>query len=110
MSLQHPRSALWLALPVLLAVGGHQLAQAAEPPAPAAAAAVVREEELLLFAVELDGLTLTDSLAAYGEILDPLLPLGYDVELYVNDILRSGQRTPVEGRYEFLQVPLVRGP
>lgn len=37
------------------------------------------------------------------------LPLGYDVELYVNDILRSGQRTPVEGRYEFLQVPLVRG-
>jgi hypothetical protein len=37
------------------------------------------------------------------------LPLGYDVELYVNDILRSGQRTPVEGRYEFLQVPLSRG-
>jgi len=37
------------------------------------------------------------------------LPLGYDVELYVNDILRSGQRTPVQGRYEFLQVPLVRG-
>ena len=37
------------------------------------------------------------------------LPLGYDVELYINDILRSGQRTPVEGRYEFLQVPLVRG-
>lgn len=37
------------------------------------------------------------------------LPLGYDVELYVNDILRSGQRTPVEGRYEFLGVPLVRG-
>ncbi|MBT2188323.1 hypothetical protein [Sphingobium nicotianae] len=37
------------------------------------------------------------------------LPIGYDVELYVNDILRSGQRTPVEGRYEFLDVPLVRG-
>ncbi|MGE5501589.1 MAG: hypothetical protein ACM3W4_06660 [Ignavibacteriales bacterium] len=37
------------------------------------------------------------------------LPLGYDVELYVNDVLRSGQRTPVEGRYEFLGVPLVRG-
>lgn len=37
------------------------------------------------------------------------LPLGYDVELYVNDVLRSGQRTPVEGRYEFLDVSLVRG-
>ncbi len=37
------------------------------------------------------------------------LPVGYDVELYVNDILRSGQRTPVNGRYEFLNVPLVRG-
>jgi len=37
------------------------------------------------------------------------LPIGYDVELYVNDVLRSGQRTPVEGRYEFLAVPLVRG-
>jgi hypothetical protein len=37
------------------------------------------------------------------------LPPGYDVELYVNDILRSGQRTPVQGRYEFLGVPLVRG-
>jgi hypothetical protein len=37
------------------------------------------------------------------------LPVGYDVQLYVNDILRSGQRTPVNGRYEFLNVPLVRG-
>ena len=61
---------------MLLAAGCHQLARAAEPPAPAGAFAVVREEELLLFAVELDGLTLTDSLAAYGEPLNPLLPLG----------------------------------
>ena len=76
MSLQRPKSALWLALPVLLAVGGHQPARAAEPQPPAGALAVVREEELLLFAVELDGLTLTDSLAAYGEPLNPLLPLG----------------------------------
>ena len=37
------------------------------------------------------------------------LPVGYDAQLYINDILRSGQRTPVEGRYEFLNVPLVRG-
>lgn len=37
------------------------------------------------------------------------LPIGFDVELYINDILRSGQQTPVQGRYEFLDVPLVRG-
>ncbi|TMJ11115.1 MAG: hypothetical protein E6G94_16540 [Alphaproteobacteria bacterium] len=30
------------------------------------------------------------------------LPIGYDVELYINDVLRSGQRAPVQGRYEFL--------
>lgn len=37
------------------------------------------------------------------------LPLGYDVELYVNDVLRSGQNTPIKGRYEFLNVPLRPG-
>ena len=37
------------------------------------------------------------------------LPIGYEAELYVNDVLRSGQRTPVEGRYEFVDVPLSRG-
>jgi hypothetical protein len=37
------------------------------------------------------------------------LPLGYDVELYVNDVLRSGQNTPTKGRYEFLNVPLTPG-
>lgn len=37
------------------------------------------------------------------------LPIGYDVELYVNDILRGAQQSPVKGRYEFLDVPLVRG-
>lgn len=37
------------------------------------------------------------------------LPLGFDVELYINDVLRGGQQTPVQGRYEFLDVPLVRG-
>ncbi|WP_374468533.1 hypothetical protein [Phenylobacterium sp.] len=37
------------------------------------------------------------------------LPLGYDVELYINDILRSGQNTPAKGRYEFLNVPLSQG-
>lgn len=38
------------------------------------------------------------------------LPVGYDAELYVNDILRSGQRgSGVQGRYEFNDIPLVRG-
>lgn len=37
------------------------------------------------------------------------LPLGYDVELYVNEVLRSGQNTPAKGRYEFLNVPLAPG-
>lgn len=37
------------------------------------------------------------------------LPAGFDVELYVNDVLRSGQASAVQGRYEFLDVPLVRG-
>ena len=37
------------------------------------------------------------------------LPIGYDVELYVNDVLASGQDTPTQGRYEFLNVPLARG-
>ena len=37
------------------------------------------------------------------------LPIGYDVELYINDVLRGSQQQPVQGRYEFLAVPLVRG-
>lgn len=37
------------------------------------------------------------------------LPIGYEAELYINDVLRSGQRVPVQGRYEFLDVPLSRG-
>lgn len=39
-----------------------------------------------------------------GELL-----LGYDVELYVNDVLRGSQNQANRGRYEFLDVPLVRG-
>ncbi len=37
------------------------------------------------------------------------LPIGYDVELYINDILYAGQNTATQGRYEFQDVPLVRG-
>jgi hypothetical protein len=51
-----------------------------------------------------DSASLLNTIDLRGE-----LPIGYDVELYVNDILRSGQRTPVEGRYEFLNVPLATG-
>jgi hypothetical protein len=37
------------------------------------------------------------------------LPPGYDVELYVNDILRGSTSQAVNGRYEFLDVPLTPG-
>jgi len=37
------------------------------------------------------------------------LALGYQVELYVNEVLRGSQLQPVEGRYEFLAVPLSYG-
>lgn len=37
------------------------------------------------------------------------LPLGYQVELYVNEVLRGSQSQPVQGRYEFPQVSLSFG-
>ena len=37
------------------------------------------------------------------------LPLGNDVELYVNDVLKGSQTAADRGRYEFLNVPLVQG-
>lgn len=37
------------------------------------------------------------------------LPLGYQVELYVNEVLRGSQTQPVDGRYEFREVPLIYG-
>jgi hypothetical protein len=37
------------------------------------------------------------------------LRLGDDVEIYVNDVLHGEQNTPVQGRYEFLNVPLTQG-
>jgi hypothetical protein len=51
-----------------------------------------------------------EQLSVFGRLdLRGELPIGYDIELYVNDVLRGGQQTPAEGRYEFLDVPLVRG-
>ena len=37
------------------------------------------------------------------------LPIDHDVELYVNDVLTAAQSSPVQGRYEFTDVPLTRG-
>jgi hypothetical protein len=37
------------------------------------------------------------------------LPSGYDVELYVNDVLRSSTNQAISGRYEFLDLPLSPG-
>lgn len=37
------------------------------------------------------------------------LPVGHDVELYINDVLAAAQSSPVQGRYEFTDVPLTRG-
>jgi hypothetical protein len=37
------------------------------------------------------------------------LPAGYEVELYVNEVLRGSQSEPMQGRYEFLSVPLSYG-
>ena len=37
------------------------------------------------------------------------LPPGYDVELYVNDVLRGSTSQAVNGRYEFLNIPLSPG-
>lgn len=37
------------------------------------------------------------------------LPIGYEVELYRNDLLIGSVSKPIDGRYEFLQVPLEFG-
>lgn len=58
----------------------------------------------ILSTVPLDQTNIFNRIDLRGE-----LPLGYDVELYINDVLQSGQNTPNKGRYEFLQVPLSRG-
>lgn len=52
----------------------------------------------------LDALDLATPLDLRGE-----LPLGEDVELYVNEVLRATQASADRGRYEFLDVPLTLG-
>lgn len=68
-----------LALLSITAAGDPARAWQAPPggqAAPAATLAVVDQSQLALFAVELDKLTLTESLTAYGDPADPLLPVG----------------------------------
>lgn len=52
----------------------------------------------------LEALDLSTPLDLRGE-----LPLGEDVELYVNEVLQASQATASQGRYEFLDVPLTFG-
>lgn len=54
--------------------------------------------------IPLDRESVFDKIDLRGE-----LPIGYEVELYRNDVLIDSVRTPVDGRYEFLQVPLEFG-
>jgi pyruvate/2-oxoglutarate dehydrogenase complex dihydrolipoamide dehydrogenase (E3) component len=49
----------------------------------------------------IDQASLFDAIDLRGE-----LPEGYEVELYRNDILLASTRLPVNGQYEFLQVPV----
>lgn len=49
----------------------------------------------------IDSASLFDAIDLRGE-----LPEGYEVELYRNDVLIGSTRTPVNGQYEFLQVPV----
>jgi hypothetical protein len=52
----------------------------------------------------LENLDLATPLNLRGE-----LALGEEVELYVNEVLQRAQTSPVQGRYEFLDVPLAFG-
>lgn len=52
----------------------------------------------------LEALDLATPLNLRGE-----LALGEEVELYVNEVLQSAQTSPVQGRYEFLDVSLAFG-
>lgn len=52
----------------------------------------------------LENLDLATPLNLRGE-----LALGEEVELYINEVLQAAQTSPVQGRYEFLDVPLAFG-
>lgn len=57
------------------------------------------------------GLFVTNEPLARASVFDTQdfrgdLPSGYEVELYRNDVLIGSTRTPVNGQYEFLKVPV----
>lgn len=57
------------------------------------------------------GFTVTNAPSDVGSVFDQIdlrgiLPAGYEVELYRNDILIGSTREAVNGQYEFLQVPV----
>ncbi|HWH21926.1 MAG TPA: hypothetical protein VNT25_01355, partial [Allosphingosinicella sp.] len=71
---------------------------ASSAPLNAGAVPQLREEELVLFAVSLDDITLTETLAAYGDPGDPLVPLdelarlvGLDIEVYPSEGRATGR-------------------
>jgi hypothetical protein len=73
-------------------------------PALALGARSVGGRGLAITSAPLEQLNVFDRVDLRGE-----LPLGYQVELYVNEVLRAAQSQPVQGRYEFLQVSLTYG-
>lgn len=59
---------------------------------------------LVLSSMPLDRASVFQSTDLRGE-----LPLGYEVELYVNGVLRGAQAADGQGRYDFSDVPLAYG-
>jgi hypothetical protein len=101
---------LRLALAAAFAVAASQAAHAAETaeeaPISSGPIAHLREDDLLLYAVDLDGLTLTDSLAAYGDPDDPLIPMGELSRLLDLDVTVSPGSRKITGRIGEAQRPL----
>lgn len=60
------------------------------------------------------GISVSSAPLEHASVFDTIdlrgeLPIGHDVELYVNDVLRGSQSAPIDGRYQFLAVPLSFG-
>lgn len=91
--MQRPRAPALAAALAVLASAANAGEQAAQEPA---AADPLAQEQLLLVAVELGELTLTESLRVYGDPEDPLVPLGelgrlLDLDLVIAPTSLSGR-------------------
>jgi len=73
------------------------------PPLPIGARGVAGRG-FAITSVPLEQATVFDHIDLHGE-----LPLGWEVELYVNDVLRGSTAQAADGRYAFLDVPLAYG-